>query len=843
MRALRDDVRFAVRRLRQQPGFTVVAVLTLALGLGANIAIFTLLHAVMLRSLPVTRPGELYRLGDTLNCCVNSGLQTSYSLYSYPLYSQLRDELKEFQDLAAFQATAPVTALRPPNGLSVSVPASYVSANYFRVLGVGSAAGRVFAPGDDVAGAAPVMVMSHRTWVEQFAGDDTLIGQPFMINGVAVTLVGIAAPGFFGETIRPNPAGFWLPLGQEPVIRGAETSLLGRPAQDWLYAIGRLPPGANVDAASQHATRVLQTWLAAQTFLTDRNRERLPQQQIVVTSAAGGVQQMRGNFGQSLTLLFAMSALVLLIAAANLANLLLARADRAQAAVRAALGASSSRLVRQSITEGLVLALAGCAGAFLVSMFATRSIIGLAFPPDTIMPVDVVPSPAIVLFSVALALVTGGLFAAAPAWAMARTNPIDALRGLSREGADRSFVPRRSLVVVQVTLSIVLLAGAGLLTKSLSRLENQPMGFDVDRRLIVRVDPPTTLAADLARLDQVLTSMRQRLEQVPGIEMASYALYSPMEGNNWSGPIAISGRPIDEENRDISSWNRVGPNYFETLGTRVIRGRGILLSDTATSQRVAVVNSAFVQRFLDGRDPLGVQLGNGDASHSNDFQIVGVVEDVKYSNASRPTLPMIFFPVMQTAPYTSPSELQTQTRSMLVRAVALKVRPGATNLEPAIRRALADAHPEMAVTRILPLDVQVAGNFRNNRLLATLAGSYGVLALLLAALGLYGVTAYGVSRRVHEIGVRMALGADRRDIVWSVLRSAVLQTLVGLAMGVPAALAASRWVGAYLFEVGARDPIVIGAAAGVLILTAVLAAVLPARRAASVNPTQALRAQ
>ncbi|HET9371733.1 MAG TPA: ABC transporter permease, partial [Vicinamibacterales bacterium] len=247
MRAVRDDIRFALRRLRQQPGFTVVAVLTLALGLGANTAIFTLLHAVMLRSLPVTRPTELYRLGDTFNCCVNSGLQTSYSLFSYPLFAHLRDELKEFDELAAFQATAPVTPLRPPTGPSVSVPATYVSGNYFRVMGVGAATGRVLTPGDDVVGSPPVMVMSHRAFVEQFGGDASLIGQAFMINGVAVTLVGVTTPGFFGETIRPNPAGLWIPLGQEPVIRGAETSLVGRPAQDWLYAIGRVSSTPNLD--------------------------------------------------------------------------------------------------------------------------------------------------------------------------------------------------------------------------------------------------------------------------------------------------------------------------------------------------------------------------------------------------------------------------------------------------------------------------------------------------------------------------------------------------------------------------------------------------------------------
>ena len=841
MRPLWDDVRFAMRRLRQQPGFAAIAIATLALGLGANTAIFTLVHAVMLRPLPVPRPAELHRLGNNLNCCVNSGLQGDFSLFSSPLADHLRSEVPGFTAIAAFQANTTATGIRPEGGPAVSAPAAYVSANYFRLFGVTPFAGRLLEPGDDAPGAAPVMVLSHRAWVEQFGADRSLLGRTFYINGVGVTLAGVAAPAFFGETVRVNPVGAWLPLGQERVIRGSAAALTTRADQHWLYLIGRLAPDADPAVIGDRATHLIRSWLTAQTFLSERERAQIAAQRIVVTPAAGGVQIMRGNFGQSLTLLFAMSGLVLLIAAANLANLLLARADRAQAAVRAALGASSGRLARQALAEGLLLALAGGAGALIVSMAATRAILALAFPPGTVLPVDLVPSRSIVAFSIGLAIATGVVFAAAPAWAMGRTNPIDALRGLAREGADVAFMPRRSLVIVQVTLSLVLLMGAGLLTSSLSRLENQPMGFEADDRLVVKIDPPP-LSGEPNRLASVYAAMQDSLERVPGVRRATYSLYSPMEGNNWSNTVAISGRP-NPENRDSSSWNRVGPGYFETIGTRVVRGRGITEADTPSSARVAVVNLAFVRAFLADRDPIGVGVGLGDASRSQDYTIIGVVEDVKYSNASRPPLPMMFFPVMQMVEYPGAGMRQAQARSTLARAVVLHLSPGTRAIEPEIRRALAAAHPDITVTRVIPMTAQISGNFRNSRLLATLAAAYGVLALALASLGLYGVTSYGVSRRLHEIGVRMALGADRRRIVWGVLRGALGQTAAGLVVGVPLALAAGGMLTAQLFGVSGRDPFVLGVASAVLLVTAGLAAVVPARRAASVDPTRALRAQ
>jgi predicted permease len=836
---VRDDLKYALRRLWQQPGFTITAVLTLALGLGANTAIFTLLHAVIYRPLPVTRPAELYRLGDDTNCCVNSGLQKNYSLFSTALYTHLRDSLPEFSDLAAVQPNTTITGIRAADAAApVSTPAAYVSSNYFRMLGVRAHLGRLLEPADDQPGAPIVIAMSYAAWQQTFNGDASLVGKTFFVGDTAVTLAGVAAPEFFGETVRANPAGIWLPLGQEPLLRRA-ASLSARPMNDWLYAIGRLRSGIAPDTLQAKATGALGAWLAAQTFWSEKERNELGASRIVVASARSGVQIMRGNFGQSLTLLLSMSGLVLLIAAANLANLLLSRADRVSASIKAALGASSGRLVRQSLMEGVALAVIGCGGALIVATFASRAIISLAFPADVHLPVDPSPSLTIIGFSFGLAIVTGLLFAAAPAWAMGRTDPIQALRGVSREGADVAFMPRRSLVVVQVTLSMILLAGAGLLGKSLSQLENQRLGFDPKDRLIVRLDPPQ-IAGEPERVAAMYAAMKERVDAIPGVVSSSYSLYSPMEGNNWSGSIAINGRP-DPERRNGSSWNRVGPDYFETMGTRIVRGRGINATDTPASERVAVVSQAFVNLYFPDSDPLGQRLGIGGPERSADYQIVGVAEDVKYTSPAQPARPMIFLPVVQRVQLDSAEESQTQARSTLARALEIHLRPGAANIEPAVRKALAEANQNLTATRFVPMRDQIAGNFRTNRLLATLTSAYGILALALASLGLYGVTAYGVSRRTHEIGVRMALGADQHRIVWDVLRGAVIQAAVGLAIGVPVALYAARLLTAQLYDVKSGDPWVFGIATSALLLTAAVAAALPARRAASVSPTKALR--
>jgi predicted permease len=842
MTNLRNDLRLGIRRLLRQPVFAIVAILTLALGLGANVAIFTLVHALMLRSLPVQRPGELYRLGDSGDCCVNSGLAGDTALFSVRLFEHLRDNLPEFSNLAGFQAFTPAIGVRRQSGVAESLPSEFVTGNYFETFGVRPAIGRLLAADDDRPGAPPAVVLSYRTWADRFGGDSALVGESVLVNGTPMTVVGVTGEAFFGDTIRPDPTGIWMPLGQEPAVRGA-SSLTDRPAENWLYAIGRLRPGAQPEEVQTRASNMLRQWLSAQAFLTSEDRTHLAEQRIPVVPAGGGVALMRLQFSNALMILFATSGLVLLIAAANLANLLLARADRGQAAIRAALGASTSRLMRQALTEGLLLSIAGGLAALVVATLATRALISLTFAQARFVPVDAAPSPMVLLFAMGLALVTGALFTTAPAWVMSRTPPLDALTGVGRSGHHRSLVPRRALVVGQVALSVVLLAGAGLLARSLGNLEHQRLGFEPDDRLVAQIDPPA-LAGQADRLSQIYARIQDDLRQIPGVANASYSLYSPMEGNNWSSGITIAGRPVDPANRIGSSWNRVGPGYFATVGTPVLRGRAIDARDAAGAQRVAVVNQAFVRRFFDAGDPIGQQLGIGsDASHSGDYTIVGVVDDVKYTAASQPVRPMIFLPAFQSVTYADPSDSSAQARSMLLRSIVVQARPGASGLEGAVRQALASVDPNLTVVRMRPMDVQIGANFRLNRLMARLASVYGLLALALAALGLYGVTAHGVSTRTREIGVRMALGADRRRIMRTVVRGPIVQTAIGLAIGIPLALLGGRAIAAQLYDVGTGDPFTFGGVTIALLASAVVAAALPARRAASVNPTQALRGE
>jgi len=841
MGQLRGDVRVALRRCRQQPAFALIVVGTLTLGLGANTAIFTLVDTLMLRSLPVERPEELYRLGDTNNCCVNSGLQGSFSLYSSRLFEQLRAGAPEFTGLAGFQAgMLSLGVRRTGTTMPESLGGKFVTANYFQVFGVKAAAGRLLQPDDDQPGAPPVAVLSHRAWL-RFGLDRSVIGGSFTINGTPMTVVGVTQPEFFGDTIQPDPPGVWIPIGQEPTMRG-EGSLVDKADQNWLYAIGRLAPSANATQVGSRVTATLQQWLSSQSFLPHEYRADIPRQYIVVAPAGGGVPLMQAQFSRSLTLLFATSAVLLLIASANLANLLLARADRGQAAIRAALGASAARLVRQSLTEGVLLALTGGGLGVVVATLGTRAMIALAFPSAAFVPVSTTPSASVLLFSLALAVATGMLFTGAPAWAMSRTAPLDALAGIGRGGQGKSFVPRRSLVIAQVALSFVMLTSAGLLASSLGNLERQPLGFDPANRLVVRLDvPPRTGTPE--QLSMLFTRLQDRLAGISGVRNVSYALSSPMDGNNWSSRITIAGRAVDPSRPDGTSWNRVGPRYFDTVGTRVLRGRAIDERDAPGGRRAAVINQAFAKKFFAASDPIGQTVGIGGVEHSADFEIVGVVDDVKHANANQPVKTMLYLPGFQAGDYPDASGRNVQGRSMLLRAIVIHAAPGAVNLERAIRAGVAEVGPNIIVTGMIGLGAQVSGNFRIERLMARLTTIYGVLALILASLGLYGVTSYAVAQRTREIGVRMALGADRTRIMRTIVGGPLLEMLGGLAIGIPLALLVGSAIGAQLYGVGGQNPVVIGASVIVLAVTAALAATIPARRAASFDPAKALRGQ
>ncbi len=642
------DVRFAFRTLAKSPGFAAVCIVTLALGIGANTAIFTLVDAVLLKSLPVTDPSQLYRVGNANNCCAITGMQGSWDLYSDALYKQLRDHTPQFSRMAAFQAELPNLSVRRSSstGLPQAYRGEFVSGNYFSMFGVKSFAGRTIMPTDDRPGAAPVAMMSYRTWEGHFGRNPSVIGATFIINTMAYTVVGIAPPGFFGDTLRPDPPDFWLPLSTEPAL-DQQNELLTRADLSWLHAIGRLKPDARPAQVQAEVTLELQRWLSAQPDLTAYDRTRVSKQRIIIAPGGAGVTEMQRQTEAELRLLMIVAGFVLLIACANVANLFLARATaaRADTAIRLALGAPRGRLIRQMITESVVFAILGGLAGLTVAFVGARAILLIAFRGFPFVPISATPSFAVLGFAFLVSLATGVLFGAAPAWVASHSQPADALHGAGRSALDHTSVPQRPLVLLQVAFSISLLVGAGLLTESLRNIENQNFGFDPNRRLIVRVDPALS-GYKPDQLYGLYQQLQDQLPRIPGVLSASYSLYSPMRGDNWDDIIHIEGRPPGE--RDDASYDRVGPHYFQAIGTRLLRGRTIDAEDTSASQKVAVINQAFARKFFPKQDPIGRHFGIGDESHAGDFEIVGIVQDTKYFAARQPAHPTFFLPFLQT---------------------------------------------------------------------------------------------------------------------------------------------------------------------------------------------------
>ncbi|MGH9702352.1 MAG: ADOP family duplicated permease [Candidatus Acidiferrales bacterium] len=846
--ALFQDLRFGLRQLRKSPGFTIVAILTLALGIGANTAIFTLLQAVMLRNLPVTNPEELYSLGDGQDCCVNSGLQENVTLFSHSLYQQIQDNTPEFSELAAFQSHPSTISVKRGGSSGRVEPylGEFVSGNYFSMFGVPALAGRVFAASDDQPNSPATAVMSYRLWQQHYGLDPSVIGATFILNGAPATIIGVAPPSFFGDALRPDPPDFWIPLSAEPLLN-RDSSILNHPDLFWLYAIGRLREGVRPGQVQAHVTAEIVQWFGEQGFLNAEERKQIDKQKVAVLPAGGGVARIRADYSDGLKLLMVVSGLVLLIACANIANLLLARgtANRLQMAVRVALGASRARLVRQLMTEGVLLAaLGGVAGLFL-AYAGTQAILLLAFRGSNFVPIDPSPSGLVMAFALVVSLLTGVTFSVAPAWIASHAHPAEPLRGSGRSTQEHSTFPQKSLVVLQAALSLVLLVGAGLLTQSLRNLEHQPYGFQTRGRLMVDVDLMTLPGATPQRLQVLYREFGQRLAEIPGVLSASYSLYSPMTGNNWGAGISIEGRPpaADPGHRDHASWERVSPRYFETIGTRLLRGRVIGEQDTPSSTRVAVINETFARKYFPEGDAIGKHFGFGDASHSGDLEIVGIVEDAKYQDAKVPPFATFFLPFFQDVPYTVSELANMQIRSNFIRGIQLRYTGRAADIQPAVRRTLAEIDPNLAVIEILGFDEQISRNFNGERLIASLTTLYGLLALVLASVGLYGVAAYTVARRTSEIGIRMALGAQRGAIIAMVLRNAMLPIAIGLLIGIPVALAGGTAIASQLYGVKGSDPFILLGALLVLALCAALAAVIPARRAASIDPMRALRTE
>ena len=826
-----QDLRYAIRTLRKSPGFTAAVVLTLTLGIGANIAIFTLTDAVMLKSLPVANPGQLYRLGDNNNCCVMEGTQNggSFVLYSYALYKELRDHTPEFSELAAFEPWTSDLNVRRAGSAAQPYKGEYVSANYFPMFGIEPFAGRVLGPADDSPGAPPAVVVSYHTWQRRFGSDPSVVGSTVNINGVACTIAGVTPRGFYGDTLRSDPPDFWLPLAGDP-----ESWRLQNAATESLYAIGRLKSGFTPDSVQARLTVELQQWLSShREVIPDRDQKDIPQQHIHLTPAAGGVQQMQTDYATGLQLLLTLSGLLLLIGCANIANLLLARgsANRPQIAVRLALGAARKRLIRQMLTESLLLAIAGGLAGLYVAYVGAHAILLLAFRGTQYVPIDARPSLPVLGFALLVSLGAGIVFGIAPAWMASRCDPAGALRGAGRSGSDRFSTVQKPLLIAQVAFSIVLLIGAGLVTQSLRNLENQNFGFMTVSRLIVNIEPGLSGYTE-DKLPGLYQRLQEALPQIPGVVSASLSCYSPLGGSNWNEWVFIEGKTQDYRGT-APSWDRVGPHYFETIGTRLLEGRVIDERDTPGAPHVAVINETFARRFFPNENPIGQHFGMGDASHSGDYEVVGVVEDAKYQDTRGPAYATFFLTLLQVPP--------GESLNGWVRAIELHVAGKPENLEPAVRKAIANVAPHLIVLNLMSFGEQVARNFNQERLIARLTELFGALALILACVGLYGVTAYGVARRTNEIGIRMALGADRRNVLGLVLRAAIFQLGLGLAIGIPAALAGGNLLASQLYGIKSYDPVIFGVAAVVLAGCAIVAAYIPARRATRVDPLVALR--
>jgi predicted permease len=823
--------------LARSPGFTAAAVLTLALGIGANTAIFTLVHALMLKSLPVTNPNQLYRVGNVENCCLIGGFQDNWGIYSYSLYKQFRDHTPEFSELAASQGGWESLSARRAGSSAAAQPyvGEFVSGNYFQMFGVGSFLGRVITPGDDKPGAPPVAVMSYRAWQQNFGGDPSVIGATFFINTMPYTVAGIAAPGFFGDRLQPDPPDFWLPLNNEPALHG-KNSLLNHADEHWLYILGRLKPDMRPASVQAKVTTELRQWISTQPDLEPRNIPDIPKQHINLAPGGAGVQLLQAEVKDGLRLLVILSGLVLLIACANVANLSLVRATarHAETAVRVALGAARWRMIRQAITESVLLAMLGGILGLYVAYSGTRVVLYLAFRGAQYVPISADPSLPVLGFAFLLSLVTGIFFGAAPAWFSSRVAPAEALRGVGRGMAERGSLARRALVVLQVALSAILLVGAGLLTRSLRNLEKQEFGFDPQGRLIVKIDPALA-GYTPEKLYGLYQQLEQRLPLIPGVRSAAYSLYSPMQGINWEDAIHIEGHAPDEE--IYSSFLRVSPHYFETIGTRLLRGRVIGDQDTPTSRAVAVVSEAFAEKYFPKEDPIGKHFGLEKASNAGNYEIVGVVADAKYQDARDPVHPFFFLPFLQ-SPQGEPPFI---VGSQYVRAIELRVAGKPENLEAAVRRTLADINPDLTVLDVMTLDEQVSRNFNQERLVSRLTGLFGLLALVLACVGLYGVTAFSVARRTNEIGIRMALGADRKTVLGLVMRGALVQVAIGLVMGILLALAGGKLVASQLYGVKSYDPAIVALAAVILTVCTLAAGFVPAHRATQVDPMEALR--
>src|SRR5579862_3809019 len=852
------DLRDALRQLRKAPGFTVTVVITLALGIGATTAIFTLVHQVMLKSLPVTKPDELWRIGDKIRCCNWGGYlqgdDGDFSLFSWEAYNNFREHTPEFVDLAALQAgNAPLGVRRAGSRAPVDTRnGQYVSGNFFRTLGMQPLLGRLMTDADDRVGAPLVAVMSYRVWESKYGADPSVVGSDFQINGHAFTIIGVTPPGFYGAKLAGwGMPDIWLPITSEMVL-ATDVARPKRANENYLDLLGRVRPGVNPHALEAKLRVEFHDWLASHVADMEPGEKQLWQQQTLhLTPGGGGVSAMRDEYEEGLKLLLIAAGCVLLVACGNLANLMLARGlkDRSQISLRVALGASRARLVRKALVESTLLAIIAGILGIGVAYAGSKLILYLAFHtiggPARYIPVDASPSAPVLLFAIAISILTGILFGIAPAWMTSHVDPVEALRGSNRSVRGGGSIAQKSLVIAQTAMSLVLLSAAALLAQSLRNLEHQNFGFEPEARYLVSINPSLANYKP-EQMEPLYRRIDERLLRVPGVHMVAPALYAPMSGDSWNEGIRIAGRPEPGPKEQTGAgWARVMPGFFETLGSKVVQGRSIEEQDTPATRPVAVVNEAFVRRFFKNQNPIGQHFGMDRIQYAGSFEIVGVVRDIRYMTWGyrEPVRPMFWLPETQSLKYDDPQFNTFDLFSHFLDNIVIWAPGNPPAMEAEVRKALASIEPDLVVYSVKPYSEILAGDFQRENMIASLTMLFGVLGLVLAAVGLYGVMAYSVEQRTSEIGVRMALGADRSRVVRMVLRSAFSQIGIGLGLGIPLAIATGRLMTEQLYGIAPWDPRMLTIATLLLCAAALAASWIPAIRAATVEPMVALRTE
>jgi predicted permease len=854
------DFRNALRQLRKSPGFTLTAVMTLALGIGATTAIFTLVQQVMLRSLPVKRPDQLWLIGDQPRCCNwggysqdGDGEPSDWSLFPWEAYKLFRANTLGFGDLAAMQAGSVSLGVRPAgaSGPPETANGQFVSGNFFQTLGVPAWRGRLMIDADDQEGAPPVAVLSFHAWQQKFGSDPSVVGSTYQINGHAFTIIGVAPAGFVGAKMRSwGMPDIWMPLTTEPLVDGVSARLKNMRV-DWLDLIGRVQPGTSPQILQSQLQAELHSWLAS--HLADMNpQERAvwQKQSLRVSPGGAGFSSLRRDYSRGLKLLMITACCVLLVACANIANLLLARGfrNRQQTAVRVALGATRARLVRSALLESVALSLIGGALGMAVAWSGARLIVYLAFhsiKQNTWIPVQASPSVPVLLFAFGVSILTGAICGIAPAWMTSGADPADVLRGANRAVGGGRHWAQKALVIAQAAVSLVLLSAAAMLGGSLRNLEHQSFGFNPDGRFLVFINP----ALSNYKQEQLIPLFRQIQEQlgaIPGVRRVSSATYAPLSGDQWGHQLRVQGKPEPGPKDDIfADWTRITPGFFDTVGAKTMMGRAINEDDNASTRPVAVINEAFAKKYLANQNPIGQHFGPAPVKNAGTYEIVGVVQDIHYVSwgFKEPDRPMYYIPEAQTVHFDQPDNESYEVWSHNLYNVVIWAPGHPQNLLAQVKRELAEVDPNLVMYDVQPYSTIIQGTFDQENMIASLTWLFGAVGLVLAAVGLYGVTAYGVEQRTSEIGVRMALGANRGSVTALVLRGAFLQVGIGLGIGIPASIGAGYLIASQLFGVTPWNPLLLTGATLLLGLATMVAAMIPARRAASIDPILALRSE